>query len=152
MAKYKITFKQFLKFCKQNGHVIPTWLDETIFKEALQVMEAQGKLHVCKFILDKSKENNTREQFDLKWSKIAVADVLELYRVLPVTSKDANSVTVNVEELLRVLEPFRAMANECLYNSTLHHDQTVYAYNKAQITMENLRDVEKLVNDLKNLK
>ena len=50
-------------------------------------------------------------------------------------------------KLLReALKPFAKLANECLRNSNLHKDQDVYAYNKATITMQDLRNVESALN------
>ena len=43
--------------------------------------------------------------------------------------------------LTNALQPFKELAYECLYNSNLKEDQTVYAYNKAKITMQDLRNV-----------
>jgi hypothetical protein len=57
-------------------------------------------------------------------------------------------VIINKQEIIRVLEPFARMANQCLHNSGLNKDQVVYAYNNAQITMQDLRNVEALINRL----
>jgi len=148
MATYTITYEKYKEYAKTNKITVPSWLKEKQFNEAMKIMIDQGKQHVCKFLIGLSDKYKTRQRFDLKWSKVDVADVIDSFRV-PVVVSEKGMGTVNVAEVLRVLAPFSKMAKECLYNSNLHHDQVVYAYNSAQITMQNLRDVENMITQLK---
>jgi hypothetical protein len=54
------------------------------------------------------------------------------------------------DEIIKVLHPFMMLAYQCLHNSGLNKDQVVYAYNSAQITMQDLRNIEELQTRLLN--
>lgn len=56
--------------------------------------------------------------------------------------KEIAELRVVAGEMAKSLSPFYALADQCLHNSNLKKDQDVYSYNRATITMQNLRDVE----------
>ena len=53
------------------------------------------------------------------------------------------------KQLLEALEPFGKLANECLNNSSMNQNQTVYAYNRATITMLDLKKVSEILSKSK---
>jgi hypothetical protein len=54
---------------------------------------------------------------------------------------------VNSKKVIEAVMPFLKLANECLHNSGLNKDQVVYAYNKAEITMQDFRNLETAINE-----
>jgi hypothetical protein len=48
-------------------------------------------------------------------------------------------------ELLRALKPFERLADEVISNGNMREGQTVYEYNKVQITLSDLNDVKSAI-------
>jgi hypothetical protein len=157
--QYKINFKKYRQYCKENKIAIPDWFNPNDFKKVVQLMSEGLKLQACKYLCDRSTENLTRGcdhrgfDFGLKWSKMQVCDVIDNYKVIlpepvesikPILPKNI----IHVEEVKEVLAPFKAIAIEVLNNPNLDRDQTIYAYNGAQITMADLRRVIQILDKM----
>lgn len=154
------TIKNFLKFKKfkqkrdKSFLPLPAWFDETVFTHVLKLINNHQKLEACKYLCDNSSCNNTRTEYGLKWSKMEVCDEIERIGGKPVQSNPIPhslllGTGVTNDEIRRTLRPFMDLADQCLRRSSLHKDQIVYAYNNAQITMQDLRNIEELYNKLK---
>lgn len=150
--QYKITFKKYREFCGKNHMLIPSWMNPVIFKHVLDLMMSGQKLQACKYLCDKSTEHNTRTEFGLKWAKVEVCDIIDNFKVFIPNPIEVKPITpsnlITTDEVREVLAPFKALADECLYNSNLHPDQIVYAYNRAQIKMEDLRKVVAIIEKM----
>lgn len=157
----RLKFDTFRKKRNKTFVALPKWFDGNVYMKVLENINKGNKLQAVKFLYDLSRHHRTNE--GLKWAKVEVVD--EIIRIgggIQITSYTPTTplnrefewpemkpkVIVNKQEIIRVLEPFARMANECLHNSNLHRDQVVYAYNKAQITMQDLRNVEALLKRL----
>lgn len=55
---------------------IPSWYDEDIHRKIVFMVDHSQQLQACKFLCDLSKEKDTRNVFDLRWSK-ALTDVIK---------------------------------------------------------------------------
>lgn len=71
---------------------------------------------------------------------------------LDVLYADWDHITELNRELVAALTPFQKLGNEVLNNSNLDKDQVVYAYNKATITMQDLRNVLSVLSKARNQK
>lgn len=151
--KNLLTFKTFKQKRNKTFMLLPMWFDEKVYLTVQDYINNHNKLQACKYLVDVSKEKNTRDTYDLKWSKLEVCDEIEFIGGKPVLSNPIpESLLLNTgvtnDEIKRTLKPFMELANQCLHRSILHKDQIVYAYNNAQITMQDLRNIESLYNKL----
>lgn len=156
----RLKFETFKKRRSKSFLVLPTWFNEAVYNSTLAILNdnISGKLHACKYLVDISKQKNTRDHgYGLQWAKTEIVDPIEsiglgatlrehLFVPTPTITPIASSPTK--EEIIRTLKPFMALANECLRNSSLNKDQVVYAYNHATITMQDLRNVEAIMKKL----
>lgn len=150
IEKNILKFSTFKKKRNKNFLPLPHWFEQTIFAKVRDCINSGEKLLACKYLCDISKAHGTRDEYGLSWAKCEIVDEIihlggtprvisnQYYNPTPV------SPTINRDEIINVLRPFVALANQCLYNSNLQKDQIVYAYNNAQITMQDLRNVENL--------
>ena len=73
----------------------------------------------------------------------------ELISRAPELLEENESLKAVNKQLLEALEPFGKLANECLNNSSMNQNQTVYAYNRATITMLDLKKVSEILSKSK---
>jgi hypothetical protein len=148
--KNLLTFKTFQQKRDKSNLQLPKWFSETIFVKVCKYINTHEKLHACKYLCDKSREMNTRNIYGLKWAKIEIVDEIERIAVQsnPIPESLLLGTGVSNDEIKRTLKPFMELTNQCLHRSTLYNDQIVYAYNNAQITMQDLRNIETLYNKL----
>lgn len=145
-----LKFSTFQKKRDKNFLPLPHWFGQTVFAKVRDYINSGEKLMACKYLTDRSTQHNTRTDYGLKWAKTEIVDeIIHLGGTPRVISNMYNDPTpvapvVTREEMVNVLRPFVALANQCLYNSNLNKDQIVYAYNSAQITMQDLRNIENL--------
>jgi hypothetical protein len=159
----RLKFETFKKKRNKTFTPIPKWFNEKVFNNMLSLINNNTKLQSVKYVIDISKENN--DQMPLRVAKEEYLDEIELIggkvsnavqqlntsltKVAQLVERETtpiNSITKN--DVIRVLEPFAKLANQCLHNSGLNKDQVIYAYNHAQITMQHLRDIEELIKKL----
>src|SRR5690242_19243176 len=57
----------------------PFWYDEIVHNTVVALLKDGKKLNACKVLCDTSSANDTRQEFDLKWAKFQVCDVLGGY-------------------------------------------------------------------------
>jgi len=150
-----LSFKTFKQKRDKSTLPLPKWFNEIVFIKVREYINSHEKLQACKYLCDKSNEMNTRNEYGLKWAKMEITDEIERIGGKPVQSNPLpNSLLlgtrthVSNDEIKSTLKPFMELANQCLHRSLLHKDQIVYAYNNAQITMQDLRNIEALYNKL----
>ena len=146
--QYKINFKKYRQYCKENSIEIPRWLNPIDFKEVVRLMSEGLKLQACKYLCDRSKENLTRGNdgkgfdFGLKWSKMLVCDVIDNFKVIqpdPINHSIPPKI-VNVNEVRELLAPFKTLADEVLA-SVDNGGQPVIGISKVGISLDDLRKV-----------
>jgi hypothetical protein len=69
-----IKYKNFDEFQHMVRIQLPNWYDEKIHIRVCRLIETQGKLHACKFLVDLSKQYDTTNVFGLTWSKRDICD------------------------------------------------------------------------------
>jgi hypothetical protein len=153
--QYTITFKKYREYCKKNKIALPSWVKLDHFQHVIELMKSGHKLQACKYLCDQSTENGTRDMFGLKWTKKDFCDVIDMYKT---TSNEVASVKLvkpvtppnllHIDEVREVLAPFKALADEVLNNPNLDRNQTIYAYNRAQITLADLRRVVEIIEKI----
>lgn len=70
------------------NRALPSWYDEVVHNKVIEILTTRDKLHACKYLIDKSKENNpanigldqenwlSQQPWGLKWSKDNIVDVI----------------------------------------------------------------------------
>lgn len=162
--EFRINFKKYREHCKKNGIQIPRWMNHIIFNEVVTFMERSEKLQACKYLTTLSKENKTRRpsigesyegesyeydgyDFGLKWSKIEVADVIELYRVIthyeaPAPAQSLQDVSINT--IKDAIAPFAEIGERYFQPRQLVPNQVT-----VRVNTSDLKAILQLHNTLK---
>jgi hypothetical protein len=77
---------------------LPEWYDEYVHNKVINLFERQNKLVACKYLCDRSNEENTRKKFDLEWSKKEVVDVIADY-----IQKNTPTMAISIDNAIDII-------------------------------------------------
>lgn len=168
VTENRLKFETFKKKRNKSFAVLPKWFDEKVYNNVLQFINKQAKLNACKYLLDISREKKTNTLYDLRWTKVEIADEIEriggsvqsksshpstsvniTQLVTSLEKKTEPSGFINKQEVLRVLEPFAKLANHIeRHAGKLPPTTVLYAYNGVSMKVEDLVNIQNLVKRL----